>query len=272
MAAAAFLMCRPTFYGIEYEINPWMDVRRQADRRLAIRQWLELRRVLEEEIKARVLTIRARPGLPDMCFAANAGLVRGNTFIPGRFRHQERAGEEPFFRGWFRRRGYRIAALPEDYRFEGGGDALFVGKNLFAGYYFRSDVQTHAFLGISLGRRVFSLALTDRRFYHLDTCFSPIGPSAAIYYPGAFDRYSLSVLRRNVKDLLQVTPEEALQFACNAIVVGKKAVISKPCCRLARELEGRGFTVYRLDFSEFMKAGGAARCLTLSLPARRTRP
>ena len=268
--AAAFLMCRPTFYGIEYEINPWMKIRRQPDRKLAIRQWLELRRVLEEEVRARVETVRARPGLPDMCFTANAGLVCGSTFIPSHFRHPERAGEERFFKSWFRRRGYRIASLPEDYRFEGAGDALFVGKDLFAGYHFRSDVQTHLFIGRSIDRRVFSLALTDRRFYHLDICFSPIGPSAAIYYPGAFDKYSLSVLRRNVKDLVPVTPKEALQFACNSVVVGKKAVIPEPCRHLARELEGRGFTVYRLDLSEFIKAGGTARCLTLSLPARCT--
>jgi len=32
---------------------------------------------------------------------------------------------------------------------------------------------------------------------------------------------------------------------------------------LARELKRRGFTVHPLDLSEFLKAGGAARCLTL---------
>lgn len=265
MGPRDLLMCRPTSYGIEYEINPWMDVRRQADRRLAVRQWQALRRVLEEELGVRVLTCRARPGLPDMCFTANAGLVYGKTFIPSRFRYRERAGEEAFFERWFRRRGYRIVRLPEEQRFEGSGDALFVGGKLLIGYYFRSDVQSHAFIGSTLGVRVLSLALTDRRFYHLDTCLAPLGPSAAICHPGAFDRYGLKVLRENVEDLLMVTPEEALQFACNAVVAGKKAVISAPCLRLARELKRRGFTVYRLDLSEFIKAGGAARCLTLPL-------
>ena len=33
------LMCPPDFYGIEYEINPWMSRQRQADQMLAIEQW-----------------------------------------------------------------------------------------------------------------------------------------------------------------------------------------------------------------------------------------
>ena len=37
------LMCPPDYYGIEYEINPWMDRRRQVDHARAVRQWTELR-------------------------------------------------------------------------------------------------------------------------------------------------------------------------------------------------------------------------------------
>ena len=33
------LMCPPDFYGIEYEINPWMSRARQANHELAIEQW-----------------------------------------------------------------------------------------------------------------------------------------------------------------------------------------------------------------------------------------
>jgi N-dimethylarginine dimethylaminohydrolase len=258
-------MCRPSYYGIEYEINPWMDIQRQANRTRAIGQWQTLRKVLEEEIGARVVTCRARPGLPDMCFTANAGLVKDGTFVPSRFRYRERAREEQHFTRWFSRRGYRIIHLPQEYHFEGAGDAVVAGDLLFAGYYFRSDVHTHGFIEETLGIRTLSLALVDRRFYHLDTCFAPIGPSSAIVYPGAFDRYSLKVLKSNLTDLLEVSLEEALQFACNAVIVADKAVIPRSCRGLAADLEKRGFTLYPLDLSEFMKAGGAAKCLTLGI-------
>ena len=258
-------MCRPTFYGIKYEINPWMSVQQQANRALALKQWTALRKVLEEKMGVEVVTIQAKAELPDMCFTANAGLVRDRIFIAGRFRHRERGGEETHFTRWFKERGYRIVSLPESYRFEGAGDALFVGGLLFTGYYFRSDIQTHAYIGRELGVKALSLTLTDRRFYHLYTCLAPIGPSAAVYYPGAFDRYSLKVLRENIDDLLPVRAEEAYQLACNVVAVGKKAVISKDCPHLAKDLEKRGFTVYPLDFSEFIKSGGAGRCLTLQV-------
>jgi len=264
MPRAAFLMCRPTFFGVGYQINPWMDVRRQPDRALALCQWSALRDALQD-LGANVSVCRSRRGLPDMTFTANAGLARRKVFIPSRFRYAERAGEEPVFTRWFRRQGYRIAPLAEDQRFEGAGDAIFLGGKLFAGYYFRSDIQTHADLGRILGARVLSLALVNPRFYHLDTCLSPLGRGLAVYYPDAFDRYGLRVLRENVDDLIRVSHDEAYQFGCNLIVVGKKVILPKPCHRLARALKRRGYLPTPLDFSEFIKAGGAGRCLTLRL-------
>lgn len=265
MPVPRFLMCRPTFFGVRYRINPWMDLRRQPDPALAMRQWRALKETLERDLGAQVSTCRAARGLPDMTFTANAGLVRGRTFIPSRFRHSERAGEAPRFTAWFRRRGYRILELPADLRFEGAGDALFVGDTLVAGYYHRTDVKAHALVGKMLGVRILSLELVDERFYHLDTCLAPLGPRSALYYPKAFDEYGMRVLNRNVPDLVPVTDDEARHFACNSIVVGRRAIIPKPCGRLCRVLTTRGFTVHALDLSEFEKAGGAARCLVLRL-------
>ena len=40
-----------------------------------------------------------------------------------------------------------------------------------------------------LGVRVIPVELVDPRYYHLDTCFCPLAPGVAIWYPPAFDRY-----------------------------------------------------------------------------------
>jgi len=258
-------MCRPTFYGIEYEINPWMDVRRQADRRLALRQWQALYRTLQDRLGAEVHLCRPRPGLPDMCFTANAGLVYRGAFISSRFRYVERAREEAHFTPWFRRHGFRVLGLRGDGRFEGAGDALFVGDTLFAGYRYRTDIQTHVLLGELLGVRVFSLELVNPHFYHLDTCFCPMGPASALYYPAAFDSYARRVLRENIPELVEASAEEAYQFGCNAVFVGKKAVLPEGCPKLTRALERRGYEVIPLPLSEFLKAGGSAKCLTLRI-------
>ena len=42
------LMCPPDFYGIHYEINPWMSRQRQSDAPMARRQWEGLRDLLIE--------------------------------------------------------------------------------------------------------------------------------------------------------------------------------------------------------------------------------
>ena len=64
---AEILMCPPDFYGIEYEINPWMSRQRGADHSVAVRQWNELRTVLAQA-GATVHLITPVRGLPDMVF------------------------------------------------------------------------------------------------------------------------------------------------------------------------------------------------------------
>jgi N-dimethylarginine dimethylaminohydrolase len=262
---AQILMCPPDYYGIEYEINPWMDRTRGADRERAIAQWQSLYETLTGPVGAKVELIDPQPGLPDMVFTANAGLVVGKRFIPSRFRYPVRAGEEPFFHRWFQSRGYEVLPLPEGCTFEGAGDALACGDTLYAGYHYRSHVSSHREVSRLLGKRVLSLELTDPRFYHLDTCFCPLAADSAIYYPGAFDRYAQQVLAGSIRQLVLAQPEDAARFGCNAVVVDRHVVLNAGCDRLQSGLEEAGYTVHPVDLSEFLKSGGAAKCLTLRL-------
>ena len=69
-------MCSPSYYGIEYEINPWMS--RASPEQIPNErgtQWKALRRLLEEQLAVDVRLDRClSQGLPDMVFTANAGL------------------------------------------------------------------------------------------------------------------------------------------------------------------------------------------------------
>ena len=62
-----------------------------------------------------------------------------------------------------------------------------------------------------------------------------------------------------------MTESEALNFACNAVVVGRTVITNVGCPELHRELESRGFTPIATPLGEFVKAGGSAKCLTLRL-------
>jgi len=261
----AVLLCAPRHYVIRYEINPWMRLGRQPAAGRAARQWEALRRLLVR-CGARVRLIPPRSGLPDMCFTANAGLVHGRTFIPARFRHPQRRGEEAAAAAWFRARGYRVAALPRRFAFEGEGDALRQGATWLFGFRFRSEEPAHAPLALLLRARVLPLELRDPRFYHLDTCFAPLDDRTALWFPRAFDRYGRRVIGAVVPDPVAVSAADALRFACNALPAGRSVILHRGISRaLRRALERRGFVPRETDLSEFLKAGGAAKCLALRL-------
>jgi N-dimethylarginine dimethylaminohydrolase len=257
------LMCPPSYYGIEYEINPWMKRSRQTDAALASRQWHDLQRVLAEKLPASIQLIDAVPGLPDMVFTANAGLVWQNKFIVSDFRHEVRRGESAHFEAWFRDRGFEIVHLRGQYYFEGEGDLLRCGALWFAGYHVRSDVMAHQEVAEILDREILSLELTSGWFYHLDTCFCPLSEKAALFYPPAFDDYARTVLENHIPELIAVPAEEAERFACNAVVSANNVVMNTGCPVARGKLEALGFNVYETALDEFLKAGGSAKCLTL---------
>jgi len=262
-------MCRPTYYRIAYEINPWMSLRRQADAARAQRQWRQLAHLLTRRLGARLQLLTPRPDVPDLVFTANAGLVEGRTFIRSNFRYPERQAEEPIVERHFRRAGYRVVTLDRRYHFEGEGDALWAGRNLIVGFRFRSDAPAHEALARLLTARVLPVELADRRFYHLDTCFCPLDARRALWFPKAFDRYGRKVIESVVEDLISVTEAEAKRFVCNAIVVGRRVVAQEGAsASLQRRLARRGFELVPVNLSEFLKAGGSAKCLVLRLAQR----
>jgi N-dimethylarginine dimethylaminohydrolase len=258
------LMCRPDHYGIEYEINPWMSRSRGSTPERALAQWQRLHDTLRD-LGVVVELLTPQPGLPDLVFTANAGLMFQQRFFSARFRHEVRARETPYYDAWFAEHGFTVEHLPAGYYFEGAGDALFCGATLFAGYRIRSDVHGHQWLGQVLGKQVLPLELINPRFYHLDTCFCPLKAGEAIYHPAAFDAYGRKVLERHIPRLLAVNEAEALRFGCNAVVVGKTVILNTGCVRLAADLRSWGYLPVMTELDEFLKAGGSAKCLTLRL-------
>lgn len=258
------LMCPPDHYGIEYEINPWMNRSLGAVRELSFRQWKNLHAALVS-LGVRVEILEPQPGLPDLVFTANAGLVFHDLFLSSRFKHDVRARESPVFDEWFAAHGFTVEHLPEGMFHEGAGDALFCGDVLFAGYRQRSDAVSHQWVAQRLGVRCLPLELVNPRFYHLDTCFCPLAPGEALYYPEAFDAYGRRVLSTHVPKLIPVAEAEAHRFGCNAVVVGRTVVHNSRCPQLAADLERAGYRTIEVELDEFLKAGGSAKCLTLRL-------
>ncbi len=264
----SYLMCPPTLYDVDYVINPWMAGNVHASsRERAFEQWRHLYRELCSI--ADVELIDPQPGLPDMVFTANAGLERNGTVVLSSFCHPERQGEEKYFRRWFESSNYHIIDLPRETVFEGEGDALFAtdGSRLWAAYGQRSAMDSHRLLERALKMEVGSLHLIDPRFYHLDTCFAPLEDGFILYYPEAFDAASLAKIEAcyPVAKRILVSEPDAVRFACNAINIGRTILLNEISRELAAQLEKRGFNVIQVALGEFLKAGGAAKCLVMRL-------
>ncbi len=266
-AGPRLLVCPPDHYRIAYEINPWMRVERAADPHVARVQWEILMSVLEKECGAALERVEPAEGLPDMVFTANAGLVIGRTAILSRFRHPQRQPEEERFARWFDAQGYAVIRLPREVFFEGAGDLLGNQEAWFGGYRQRTDVRAYEVVQPVLGREIIPLALVDARFYHLDTCLCPLTGGEVLWFPGAFDRQGQMVVRDRVpvSRRIEVPEEEAFRFACNAVCLGRHVVIPEGCPDTVRQLEAHGYQAHTVCLSEFLKAGGAAKCLTLAL-------
>src|SRR5271165_880129 len=263
-----FLMCPPTLYDVNYVINPWMEGNvHRSSRQNAERQWEQLRAALVG--LARVELVEPQAGSPDMVFTANAGLVRKRVVALSRFLHPERQGEEPHFRKWFDDSGFAVRELPRTVPFEGEGDALFEADNsrLWAGYGMRSREASRGYLQDTWGIEVISLRLIDPRFYHLDTCFCPLFGGYVLYFPEAFDSISQSKIesRYLAEKRIAVTLRDALRFAYNAINVGRTVLLNEVSAQLSGQLEANGFRAIQVPLTEFLKAGGAAKCLVLRL-------
>lgn len=263
------LMCAPDYFGVDYVINPWMEHNRgRTDLDLAQRQWKGLRDALAAH--AEIALVAPQKGLPDMVFTANAGMVLGDMAVASRFRSAERRGEEPFFRTWFETNGFRLAPWPKNVFFEGAGDVLLDRGQpiLWCGSGFRSDEAAAVLLERLFGARtVVGLRLIDPRFYHLDTCFCPLAGGYLLYFPSALDAQSQEQIAEAIapEKRIVVGEEDALAFACNAVDLDRHVFLNAATPVLQEKLKKAGFTTVITPLTEFLKAGGTAKCLTLKL-------
>jgi N-dimethylarginine dimethylaminohydrolase len=270
-----FLMTDPAGFEVSYRINPWMDPKgwTPAHATAAAAGSHALRGALQAA-GARVETIAAAAGLPDLVFPANAAVVLDGKVLLARFRHPERQGEEPIFRAVFQRLQARgqvseLAELPDGLFQEGAGDAIWDGgRRLFwCGYGPRSSSASVDVVGRTFGREAVGLELATEQFYHLDTCFCPLAGGQVLYYPGAFTPEALATLRARLSpcDRIEASDAEAAAFCVNAVNLGDRVIMARAPASLRRKLEAHGYTLTEIDLDPFILSGGAAYCMTLRL-------
>lgn len=257
------LMCPPDHFAVTYSINPWMDLDVPVNRQLAQRQWTNLKNTYVR-LGHRVEVMEAAPGLPDMVFCANAGVVHNGRALVSNFTHPERQPESEEFLRWFRSAGYEPAQIATGQN-EGQGDVLTVGGLMLAGAGPRTSKAAHQELREFFDLPVLALELVDPRFYHLDTAMAILDEQTVAYYPGAFSSESVALIEQLFPGALSVNENDACEFGLNAMSDGYNVVLSDQAPDLHRQLTARGFRPIGVDMSELLKAGGSAKCCTLEV-------
>lgn len=258
-----YLMCPPEHFEVSYAINPWMDLTVEVDVPLAGRQWAALRQTYLD-LGHLVEVIDPEPGLPDMVFAANGGLVVEGRALGARFTYPERQAEGPAYLRWLSQAGLKDAVEAVHVN-EGEGDFLVVGEMILAGTGFRTDPGAHGEVQELFGLPVISLTLIDPRYYHLDTALAVLDDRNVAYFPGAFSEGSREVLRRLFPDAVLANAQDAAVLGLNAVSDGRNVVLASAAVELAEELRTRGYVPIGVDLSELLKAGGSAKCCTLEI-------
>ena len=257
-----YAMTAPTFFTVEYAINPWMDTSVPVDTHLALSQWEALRQTYKE-LGHTVELVEPVAGLPDMVYAANGGLMVNGRAVAARFAYPQRAAESAAYAEWMTRHGYH----PTDTRHinEGQGDLLVVGLIILAGYGFRTERQAHDEIAATLQMPVVSLELVDPRFYHLDTALAVLDNTTIAFYSPAFSDASRAQLLELFPDAIEVSSADAFVLGLNAVSDGRNVVLPAAATGFAVQLRDAGFRPIGIDLSELLKGGGSVKCCTLEV-------
>lgn len=258
-------MCPPKYFEVIYSINAWMDLNDKVDKELAKKQYQAVKD-LYIELGASIEEMPAKEGLPDMVFAANPGTVQGETFITSHFKYAQRKEEAVHARSYFENKGYKIKDLPKELFFEGQGDLIWAYGKYFLGYGKRSSKEVAQLLEEILETPVIPLQMHNEHFYHLDVCLATLSQDTVVINPEAFLPEDLERIQRHFPKIIETNDQDNSVLACNLVVIGKNIILGKGVSdQLYGKLEREGFTVHELPMSEFLKAGGSVKCLTLEL-------
>ena len=255
-------MTPPQFFAVDYAINPWMDTSTPVDAAVALAEWQRLQDVYLR-LGHSVELVAPVPGLPDMVYAANGGLIIDSTALVARFKYPQRQQESAAYGSWLQSQGFD--PVYAQHVNEGQGDLLPVGDIILAGHGFRTALRAHGEIAGIFNRRVISLELVDPRFYHLDTALTVLDDTTIAYYPPAFSYVSRAHLETLFPDAIVVDSADAYAFGLNAVSDGRNVVLPAAAVGFAEQLSDAGFDPIGIEMPELLKGGGSVKCCTLEL-------
>ncbi len=233
--ARRYLMCRPTYFAVDYVINPWMDPTVPVDNDLAVRQWTTLRDTYLD-LGHTVDEIEPIPGLPDMVFAANGATVIDGIAYGAQFRHPERAAEAPAYLNWLDDAGFDTARGEVGQRGRGRPAAhrAVPARRHRLPHRPRRARRGAGAVRPSRSSRCSSSTPASTTSTRRWPCSATPSPS----YPEAFSPASAKVVRQLFPDAVEANLADAAVLGLNAVSDGRNVVLPAQATGLAEQLDG----------------------------------
>jgi N-dimethylarginine dimethylaminohydrolase len=268
-----YLMVTPDHFRVDYAINPFMHLDDQPD---PTRTWAQYDAIVAaiRDAGGQLDSLPQLARTPDMVYAMNLGFFLeapyGARVVLSHMRYPQRRPETAAADTWAAQHGFgrvRVGHGGVGAHFE-AGDAFAWRGELLVGYGPRTEELALKHLAVELGVSVRGFRITHAGMYHMDLSFLPLDDQHAMVCPAAYDQASAAALLALVPEPLVLSEDEAMSFCANSIVIGRTVIM--PACpdRVRAQLEEWGFVVVLVDVSEYLKGGGAIRCLTNPLDVR----
>ena len=278
---------KPTTYEIlpfQDKQNPYVDTVTRVNKKKVIEQHDELEMAFKNMVTYTINSTNLV--IPDIVFVANGGLCLPRLPKPivvlPYMKYRQRKNEIRYLEEMFKKLNIETVMYPGETPFEGQAELKWFhgGKLAIGAYGYRSTKKSFEVLKELLAEVYGSYKLDPPEmlvvplkafdYYHLDVAMLEFDDKKCIIHKGAFSDESIE----KIKDFLGPKNVHIIDttdsFCLNAVVDGDRLITHKLKSKsLRKHLENiTGKTIKEINTSEFEKAGGSVRCMTLDIFTR----
>ena len=182
-----------------------------------------------------------QPGLPDLVFTANAGLVFNERFFSSQFPARGPGSRGAAFRCLVcRPTASKWNTCPKACSSRGPAMPSSAARRCLPAIASAATCAAISTSATLLHARCCPLELVNPLFYHLDTCFCPLAPGRPSTIPERSTVMASRCWKRTSRSCWRSTSRKRTRFGCNAVVVGKTVITTAGCERLAADLQSLG--------------------------------
>jgi len=269
------LLATPTYY----KIMPLSDIARDLYDKGAKpdqRVWLKEHAEFEGAFRDLAIEIswveKLSPELPWQASTRDFGVNTPDGVLVGRFRYQERKGEERVVKETLEELGETVLPKQITRGCVEGGDCFCLDENtLIIGNGNRSTYsgfENAREILAEYGKRVFVVEFLSK-WNHLDVIFSPVADKLTIVCKDAVPDYFTGFLDALGWELIKVPAEHAYRNEINMLALGDDKVLSFKGNSLNKMLKARALKVLDPDIRTFAAAGEGPHCLSFELERER---